>query len=187
MRVALLLTVVVLTSVASHAQDFIPPVFLTQKFVAPLDAPSRVVVAGKEESGERMIVTGQVTAGGKPVAGVSIYAFHADANGVYTKDGTNSDENARLHGALRTDADGRYRYETIRPSGYGNNPAHLHHVVSAPGYETRLRDLWFADDPLTVERCKPGDTTSFCGLVGPITRDPDGVWRATHNVEMAPE
>lgn len=66
-----------------------------------------------------MVVTGQVTAGGKPVSGVSIYAFHADADGLYTKDGSNSDENARLHGAIRTDTDGRYRYETIRQSGYG--------------------------------------------------------------------
>jgi len=187
MRVALLLTVVVLTSVASQAQDFLPPVFLSLKFVAPLDAPSSIVVAGKEEPGERMIVTGQVTAGGKPVAGVSIYAFHADADGLYTKDGSNSDENARLHGAIRTDANGRYRYETIRPRGYGNNPGHLHHVVSAPGYKTRLRDFWFADDPLTVERCKAGVTTGFCGLVGPVTRDADGVWHATHDFEMVPE
>jgi protocatechuate 3,4-dioxygenase beta subunit len=26
----------------------------------------------------------------------------------------------RLHGAMRSDANGRYRYETIRPKGYGN-------------------------------------------------------------------
>jgi protocatechuate 3,4-dioxygenase beta subunit len=139
MRVALLFTVAVLASVAaSQAQEWIPPVYLSPKYVAPRDAPSSIVVAGKEEAGERMIVTGQATAGGKPVAGVSIYVFHADADGLYTKDGgPQSDENARLHGALRTDANGRYRYETIRPRGYGNNPAHLHHVVSAPRVDTR--------------------------------------------------
>jgi protocatechuate 3,4-dioxygenase beta subunit len=190
MRVAFLLAVVVLASLAApQAQDFIPAVYLSAKYVAPQDAPSSIVVAGKEEPGERMIVTGQATARGKSLAGVSVYVFHADAAGLYTRDGGNSDENARLHGALRTDADGRYRYETIRPSGYGNNPAHLHHVVSAPGYQTRLRDYWFADDPLTVKQCKadlprqPG----YCGLVGPVTRDASGVWHATHDFEMAPE
>src|SRR5688572_2122408 len=176
MRVALLTTVVVLASaVASQAQDWVPPVFLTPKFVAPHDAASNIVLAGKEEPGERMIVTGQATAGGKPLAGVSIYAFHADADGRYTKDGSNSDENARLHGAMRTDANGRYRYETIRPRGYGNAPAHLHHVVSAPGYKTRLRDFWFADDPLAIEQCKPGDTSGYCAFVGTVTRGVDAV------------
>src|SRR5262245_57359043 len=107
-RVVLLLTTVVLASVVANAQDWLPPVFLSPKFVAPLDAPANIVLVGKEEPGERMVVEGQVTAGGKPIAGVSIYAFHADADGMYTKDGSNSDENARLHGALRTDANGRY-------------------------------------------------------------------------------
>ena len=187
MRIALFVTTIVLTSLASHAQDFLPPVFLSPRFVAPVNAPSSIVIAGKEEPGERLIVTGRVTAAGKPLAGVSIYAFHADAEGRYTKDGSNSDENARLHGALRTDAGGRYRYETIRPRGYGNNPAHLHHVVSAPGYTTRLRDFWFADDPLTAQQCKPGDTSSYCGLVGPVTRDADLVWHVSHNFEMVPK
>jgi protocatechuate 3,4-dioxygenase beta subunit len=187
MRVALLLTVLVATSVASRAQDFLPAVFLSPKFVAPVEAPSSTVIAGKEEPGERMLVTGQVTAGGRPLAGVSIYAFHTDADGLYTKDGSNSDENARLHGAMRTDANGRYRYETIRPGGYDNHPGHLHHVVSARGYKTRLRDFWFGDDPLAIEQCKPGNTSGYCELVGPVTRGADGVWHVTHNFEMVPE
>lgn len=190
MRVTAFFTFVVLTSLAApRAQDIIPPAYLSPRYVAPLDAPSSIVVAGKEEPGERMVVTGQATAGGKPVAGVSVYVFHADAAGFYTRDGRNSDENARLHGALRADANGRYRYETIRPSGYGNNPAHLHHVVGAPGYKTRLRDFWFADDPLTVKQCQAGLPTlpGYCGLVGPVTRDASGVWHATHDFEMLPE
>jgi protocatechuate 3,4-dioxygenase beta subunit len=71
-------------------------------------------------------VTGRALDNGRPVAGVSIYVFHADADGLYSRDGRNSDENARLFGALRTDAEGRYRYETIRPSGYGDLSSHVH-------------------------------------------------------------
>ena len=59
------------------------PVYLSPKYVAPQDAPSSIVVAGKEEPGERMIVTGQATARGKSLAGVSVYVFHADAAGLY--------------------------------------------------------------------------------------------------------
>ena len=51
----------------------------------------------------------------------------------------------RLHGAMRSDANGRYRYETIRPKGYGNAPAHVHYVVTAPGYKPRMFELWFED------------------------------------------
>jgi hypothetical protein len=75
--------------------------YVSPKFVAPTNAPSTVVVAGNEEPGQRLIVTGQVTAGLKPLAGVSIYVFQTDANGQYTTDGSDPDENARLHGAMR--------------------------------------------------------------------------------------
>lgn len=37
-------------------------------------------MAGKDEPGERFIVTGRVVDGTTPLAGVSIYVFHADAN-----------------------------------------------------------------------------------------------------------
>src|ERR1700694_5312291 len=114
MRVASLLTLVALAPAApSRALAQIPPAYLSPKYVAPQNAPSSTVVAGKEEPGERLIVAGQVTDGTKPLAGVSIYVFHTDARGQYTTDGSNSDENARLHGAMRSDANGRYRYETI--------------------------------------------------------------------------
>jgi len=53
------------------------------------------------EPGQRLIVAGQVTDGIKPLAGVSIYVFQTDANGQYTTDGSDPDENARLHGAMR--------------------------------------------------------------------------------------
>ena len=88
MRVTALFIFVVLTAVAApRAQDFIPPAYLSPKYVAPQRSRRVLSVAGKDEPGERMIVTGQATAGGKPVAGVSVYVFHADAAGLYSRDG----------------------------------------------------------------------------------------------------
>src|ERR1700730_17497090 len=111
MRVPSLLTFVVLAAAApsSQAPALIPAPYLSPKYVAPQNAPSSIVVAGKGEPGERLIVTGQVTDGTKPLVGVSIYVFHTDADGMYTRDGSIGDENARLHGAMRSDANGRYR------------------------------------------------------------------------------
>jgi protocatechuate 3,4-dioxygenase beta subunit len=194
MRVASWLTFVVLASAApSQALAQIPPAYLSPKYVAPPNAPSSIVVAGKEEPGERLIVTGQATDGTKPLAGASIYVFHTDADGRYTTDGSNSDENARLHGAMRSDANGRYRYETIRPRGYGGAPAHVHYVVTAPGYKPRMFELWFEDDPILADRRKAGlpDVPAIyppdAVAIRPVTRDTGGVWHSTRDLKIARE
>jgi protocatechuate 3,4-dioxygenase beta subunit len=187
MRVATLIAIVLLTSTAwSQDTDLIPKPYLAPKYVAPRDAPSNTVIAGGDERGERLIVTGRALDGKRPVAGVSIYAFHADADGLYTRDGRNSDENARLFATLRTDAEGRYRYETIRPRGYDGLAAHVHHVVTAAGYKPRLCDLWFGDEPYFAPRRNAGLPLSqgVAMFVRIPTRDQDGVWRVTHDLEM---
>jgi hypothetical protein len=121
---------------------------------------------------------------------LSIYVFHADANGLYARDGINNDEDARLHGAMRSDAEGRYRFETIRPKGYDGEPAHVHYVVIAPGYKPRIFDLWLADDPILERRRKEGlpelwyEIAPGRVLVSPVTRDANGTWRATRDLEM---
>ncbi len=172
--------------VRSQNTDLIPKPYLAPKYVAPADAPSDTVIAGRDEPGERLIVTGRALDQERPVAGVSIYAFHADADGLYTRDGRNSDENARLFATLRTDAEGRYRYETIRPKGYGGLAAHVHHVVIANGYKPRLCDLWFGDEPYFAPRRNAGLPLSQgeSMFVGIPTRNADGTWRVIHDLEM---
>ena len=135
MRETMLMAFVLSVSAAAFAQAkiLIPAPYLAPKYVAPPDAPSSIVIAGLKERGDRLVVTGRALDKGRPVAGVSIYVFHADADGLYSRDGRNSDENARLFGALRTDTKGRYRYETIRPHGYGDLSSHVHQVIKAPG------------------------------------------------------
>jgi protocatechuate 3,4-dioxygenase beta subunit len=187
MRVAALIASVLLASTAwPQDADLIPDAYLAPKYVAPPDAPSNTVIAGRDERGERLIVTGRALDQGRPLAGVSIYAFHADADGLYTRDGRNSDENARLFATLRTDADGRYRYETIRPRGYDGLAAHVHHVVTATGYKPRLCDLWLGDEPYFAPRRNAGLPLSqgVAMFVRMPTRDADGVWRVTHDLEM---
>lgn len=188
--IAVAVAVVLVTSTAwPQSTDLIPDVYLTPKYMAPPDAPSDTVIAGRDERGDRLVVTGRALDGGRPVAGVSIYAFHADADGLYTRDGRNSDENARLFATLRTDAEGRYRYETIRPGGYDGLAGHVHHVVRATGYRPRLCDLWFGDEPYFAPRRNAGLPLSqgVAMFVRMPTRDQDGVWRVTHDLEMLRE
>jgi protocatechuate 3,4-dioxygenase beta subunit len=85
MRRASLLTLLCVT-LGSTAADLIPPEYLKDKYVAPREARSSIVVAGPAEPGERFVVTGRVLDGNKPLSGVSIYVFHTDAKGLYARD-----------------------------------------------------------------------------------------------------
>ena len=206
-RVALLLiaaTIAFGVSMPAQAPELIVPEYLAAQYTAAVDAPSIVTVAGQDEPGERLIVTGRTLDGRTPVTGVSIYVFHTDIRGRYATDITdpNAGElNPRLHGSLRTDSMGRYQYETIRPGSYDNGPAHAHYVVKAPRYKHLLLSLQFADDPIVVGRRKFGipllDLDSFkngpcqsrpdCVLTRPVTRDAHGVWRVTRDIQMVRE
>jgi protocatechuate 3,4-dioxygenase beta subunit len=101
--------------VSSQGQELIVPEYLAPQYTAPPDAPSTVVIAGKDEPGQRLVVTGRTLVGKKPAAGVSLYVFHTDINGRYAPDISDlnaAELNPRLHGSLRTDAQGRYQFET---------------------------------------------------------------------------
>ncbi|MEQ1868551.1 MAG: hypothetical protein ABL961_00815 [Vicinamibacterales bacterium] len=188
--VAVLVLVGFVVATRSTAAQPLDSRFLARKFVAPENAPSMITMTDMNEGGERMIVTGQVTDGSKPLAGVSIYVFQADAKGLYTTDGFNSDDRARLHGAMRTDATGRYRFETIRPAGYGAPqpmPAHVHYVVRAPkGYKSLMYQLWFEDDAAVAKLRADNSLFKLPDWVAirPITRDSDGVWHTTRDVVL---
>lgn len=204
MRFAMVATFMLLASIASAQEDLLlPSVYLAPEYKAPVDAPSSISIAGPDEPGERLIVTGRVIHGSTPVAGASIYVFQTDASGIYAPGLTTPEAelHPRLHGALRTDAQGRYRYETIRPGSYDGNAAHVHYIVFAPGYVPRLFDLWFQDDPILVARREAGESQIPEGMrnnsyflagqdfiaIRPIVRDTNGTWNAVRDLDMIPE
>ena len=78
-------------------------------------------------AGTRLVVSGSVlTADCKPVARAKVDVWQADAAGAYDNTGY------RLRGYVLTDAEGRYRFETIVPSDYPGRTPHIHVKVSAP-------------------------------------------------------
>jgi protocatechuate 3,4-dioxygenase beta subunit len=50
-----------------------PAPYLEPTFLAPAYAAPNAVVAGNEEPGERLVVTGRVMDGDRPVASASVY------------------------------------------------------------------------------------------------------------------
>jgi protocatechuate 3,4-dioxygenase beta subunit len=193
MRVAVMIVIQALVSLDVGAQaPYFPDVYLAPQFEAPADAPSRVVVAGADEPGERLVVSGRVLDGGRPVAGVSIYVFQTDVEGRYSKvlTGNEAELDPRLHGMMRSDINGHYEYETIRPGHYDGNPAHVHYLVRATGYYPMLLDLWFDDDAELESRRQAGRPEvppSFpknTVAIRPVTRDVSGVWHTTRDIEL---
>jgi len=121
----------------------------------PDDLTIKLKIAPDDEPGSRLFIKGYVYKkdGKTPYPNVLLYAYQTDTTGRYTRKG---DETGiyRWHGRLRawarTDEQGRYAIETIRPVSYPNSKisAHIHAVVWEPGKEPYyIADFEFADDP----------------------------------------
>lgn len=151
---------------------------------AKLDWKGRI--APPEERGEAMIITGVVRDNQRrPAAGIVVYAYQTDATGIYPPSTT---RHGRLRGWVRTDAAGRYRFDTIRPGGYPNStiPQHVHMHVIEPGKATYYIDeMVFSDDPrLTAANRKQLVTgRGGDGLVTPA-RDSSGVLTVNRDIVL---
>jgi protocatechuate 3,4-dioxygenase beta subunit len=114
---------------------------------AQLSSTARIAPGG--EPGTPLVIEGVVrTAGGKPAPGIVVYAYHTDDTGIYPRA---QNRHGRLRGWARADAEGRYRFDTIRPRAYPGRriPEHVHMHVIEPGKGTYYIDeIRFEDDPL---------------------------------------
>lgn len=115
-----------------------------------------------EEEGPKLKVTGTIYQpdGKTPAEGVILYIYHTDQTGVYPTQG-NERGWARQHGYIRgwvkTGADGRYTFYTLRPASYPNteNPQHIHPTILEPnGKYYWLGSYFFADDPYLLDRMR---------------------------------
>jgi len=105
---------------------------------------------------EPLLITGRVTGSdGRPRAGIIVYAYHTDRLGIYRPPvpprSQASYDHGQLRGWARTDAEGRYTFETIRPGSYPHtkNPQHVHMHIIEPGCLTYfIKELQFSDDPV---------------------------------------
>ena len=156
---------------------------------AELDARARIAPPG--QAGEPMVLEGRVLdRDARPRAGVVVYAYHTDAEGVYPGRGRGGDAAAR-HGALRgwarSDAEGRYRFDTIRPASYPGRtvPAHVHLHVIEPGCATYwIDDVVFTDDPLltAAQRRAHEHGRGGPGIATPKRRA--GVWQVNRDIHL---
>jgi protocatechuate 3,4-dioxygenase beta subunit len=122
---------------------------------APANAPAKGRLAPPGEPGTALSVSGVVVSSdGKPLPGVSIYAYQTDAEGYYGVKPVSDNRNPRLKVFLRSDAQGAWTFDTIRPGSYPNSrvPGHIHFEVGAQGYAPRIFEIVFAGDPLITKQ-----------------------------------
>ena len=119
-----------------------------------------------DEKGEPVWVQGRVTnAKGKAIAGAKLDVWQANEDGFYDVQQKGVQPENNLRGIFTSDEKGRYFFRSAYPRYYPipydgsvgdmlkaldrspNRPAHLHFIVSAPGYETLVTHIFTPDCP----------------------------------------
>ncbi|MDM0055209.1 dioxygenase family protein [Variovorax fucosicus] len=146
-------------------------------------------IARSGTPGIPLAVAGAVRdAQGQPVADAVVDVWQASPVGLYeNQDPTQDDMN--LRGRFRTDAEGRFHFRSVRPAGYPvptdgpcggllraqqrhpNRPAHLHFMVSKPGFKVLVTQV-FADDDQNLESDPTFGVTRR--LIGRFAPAPEG-------------
>ncbi|NBB91903.1 MAG: protocatechuate 3,4-dioxygenase [Gammaproteobacteria bacterium] len=108
--------------------------------------------------GEVVEVSGRVLdEDGNPVADALVDVWQANTHGRYAHERDPNpaplDENFQGWAQLKTDAEGRYRFKTIKPGAYPvgdgwSRPPHIHFKVARRGFHELTTQMYFAGEPL---------------------------------------
>ena len=145
-------------------------------------------VQGRENvaDGEVISVQGRVIdEAGLPIANAVVDVWQANAVGRYAHEADTTtaplDPNFQGWAILKTDAEGNYRFKTVKPGAYPANegwmrPPHIHFKVSRRGYREITTQMYFESEPLNdVDK-----------LLGEIPKDQRGLLIASRESVSAP-
>jgi catechol 1,2-dioxygenase len=134
--------------------------------------------------GDPIFVTGSVVnQNGRPVADAEVDVWNTSGEGLYeNQDPRQADMN--LRGKFVTGDNGRFSFRTVKPAGYpipangpvgdllraqgrhNMRPAHIHFLVSKPGYKTQFSQVYSNDDPNLETDAQFGVTAALVGHYG---------------------
>ena len=148
------------------------------------DAPRRalgdnICLDGK---GEPLFVSGRILdEQGKPIAGAALDVWQAHEDGFYDVQQPGVQPAMNLRGRFTADKDGRFCFRSVKPRHYSiphdgpvgkllamlgrhpNRPAHLHVIVSAPGFAPVTTHIFVDDDPYLASDAVFGVKNSLIG------------------------
>jgi protocatechuate 3,4-dioxygenase beta subunit len=150
-------------------------------------------IAPRSEPGVPLTITGRaLDADERPRAGVIVYAYQTDRQGLYPPAepprGAYSNHHGRLRAWVRTDADGRYTFHTIRPGSYGGNPEHIHmHVIESGCATYQIDDVVFGGEPnlerlLAIPTDKERKPAGGSGVV--VLSGSESGWEGTRDIHL---
>jgi len=169
--------------------------FRFRKLIRDYAVTGNTTIITIDEPGEHLTVNGTIKdKDGKPAANALMYIYQTSSKGWYSDkayhiSGMEGDHrHARLFGYLRTDANGKYEFETIKPNGYPGSelPAHIHVFVEftpASGTQNLGTEIQFEDDPRltsTMRERSKNEGAHICR----VKRGADGVLRVETDLSL---
>ncbi len=126
---------------------------------------------GSDTAGHTLVMHGTIYgADGQPLPSAQVEVWHANTKGFYSHfDPTGEQKPFNMRRTIITDAQGRYRFQSIVPMGYGcppdgptqlllnqlgrhgNRPAHIHFFVTADGHRKLTTQINIDGDPLVYD------------------------------------
>jgi protocatechuate 3,4-dioxygenase beta subunit len=114
----------------------------------------RVIGEDAQAQGQITHILGRVLdTSGAPILGAAIEIWQCDATGNYR----NPRDAHSLHkrdgsfqgrGRATADAQGGYRFRTIKPAAYPGRTPHIHFAITAPGHEPLITQMYVAGEAL---------------------------------------
>lgn len=120
--------------------------------------------------GEPLVVSGRVTdIAGEPIPGAKLEVWQTNDDGFYDVQQQGIQPDSNLRGVFTSDCGGAYAFRSVKPRHYpipsdgpvgkllgamGRHPnraAHLHFIVTAPGYEPVITHIFTPDCPYLPE------------------------------------
>lgn len=158
-----------------------------------------------DQKGSPMQVRGRILGtDGAPVAGAKIDVWQASDEGFYDVQQKGVQPDFNLRGVFRTNAAGEYWFKGVKPKFYpipedgpvgqllrslGRHPyrpAHLHYIISAPGYETLVTHIFDPDDPYIHSDAVFGVKASLMARFKPVETAAGTTYEVEHDFVLAP-
>lgn len=157
----------------------------------PKELKWQTTIADVKEEGEPMEISGTIFQkdGKTPAAGVILYVYHTDVKGEYTPSLTqvHGRRHGHLRGWMKTDAQGRYKFHTIRPAAYPNQrfAAHVHPIIKEPNKnEYWIDEYQFEGDPLLTQKDRTNAQNRGGSGIIQLIKNEKGVWIGKRDIVL---
>jgi len=144
---------------------------------------SSTAIATSHEPGERMEIQAVVVLkdGITPAGNFVLYIYHTNNEGLYAPSDTQTIVrfNGHLRNWVKTDAQGKFSFSSIRPAPYPtrNIPAHIHIILKEPGkIPYYIDEVWFDDDPLVTKTLRQKAEKRGGDLIIHLGKNSRGIW-----------